>query len=37
VLRFSRERRLKPGRYLLTVVQFLDGRRVATRSAVRVS
>ena len=37
VLRFSRERRLKPGRYLLTVVQSLDGRRVATRSAVRVS
>jgi uncharacterized protein (DUF2141 family) len=36
VLRFSSRRPLRPGRYTVTVVQYLDGNRVVTRSAVRV-
>ena len=36
VLRFRSSRRLKPGRYTLTVVQHLDGHRVVSKSAVRV-
>ncbi|MGH2984844.1 MAG: hypothetical protein ACRDK5_11435, partial [Solirubrobacterales bacterium] len=36
VLRFRSKLRLKPGRYTLTVVQHLDGRRVVTKSAVQV-
>jgi hypothetical protein len=36
VLRFRSGRRLAAGRYTLTVVQHLDGRRVVTKSAVRI-
>lgn len=36
VLRFRSRRRLAAGRYTLTVVQHLDGRRVVTKSAVRI-
>lgn len=37
VLRFSSRRRLKSGRYVLTVIQRVDGRRVVTKSGVTVS
>jgi hypothetical protein len=36
VLRFRSMRRLKRGRYRLSVVQRLHGRRVVTKSTVRV-
>ena len=36
VLRFRRSRRLAAGRYVLTVVQHVNGNRVVTKSSVRV-
>jgi hypothetical protein len=36
VLRFRSAHRLGAGRYTLTVIQHLDGRRVVTKSAVRI-
>jgi hypothetical protein len=37
VLRFNSKRRLESGRYVLTVVQHIDGHRVVTESAVRLA
>ena len=36
VLRFRQSRRLPAGRYVLTVVQHVNGDRVVTKSSVRV-